>query len=213
MLPDIRAVIAAVVAAMGLLMISFGLVATFRVAQDLRAGVLQADLAQRGRSPVPVGSEARTIPIIEALEPPPATHEYAEALEATPVTPVITAAPLLEPIPVTPVIVAAPLPEPIAPASEPPTPPAELPIGGPLPEQIAAVHAEPPPRNVAAEKAAKKAAARKARASRIARERKAAARRAVQIRRARQNAAAASDNGFANPFGNSFGNSPFGQRN
>ena len=37
MLPDIRAVIAAIAAAIGLLMISFGLVATFRVAQDSRA--------------------------------------------------------------------------------------------------------------------------------------------------------------------------------
>ena len=63
MLPDIRAVIAAVVVAIGLLTISFGLVATFRVAQDVRAGVLQADLAQRGRAPLPANSDARTIPI------------------------------------------------------------------------------------------------------------------------------------------------------
>ena len=41
MLPDIRAVIAAIVTAVGLLTISFGMVAAFRVAQDDRAGFLQ----------------------------------------------------------------------------------------------------------------------------------------------------------------------------
>ena len=50
MLPDFRAVVAAVIAAIALLAISFGVAATFRVAQDNRAGSLQADLAQRGRA-------------------------------------------------------------------------------------------------------------------------------------------------------------------
>ena len=49
MLPNIRAVIAAVAAALGLLTISFGMAAAFRVAQDDRAGFLHAELAQRGR--------------------------------------------------------------------------------------------------------------------------------------------------------------------
>ena len=66
MLPDIRAVIAAIAAAIGLLMISFGLVATFRVAQDSRAASLQADLAQRGRASPP---EHRPIGIIETPGP------------------------------------------------------------------------------------------------------------------------------------------------
>jgi hypothetical protein len=211
MLPDIRAVMAAVVAAIGLMIISFALVATFRVAQDVRAGVLQADLAQRGRSPAPVDAEPRVISIIAAPEPPAAGPEYAEALEAVPVTPVLAAAPLAEPVPVTPVIVAAPLAEPVPPAPE-PAPRAEPPMGGPLPEQIAAVHVEAPPRDLATERAARKKAAQKARAARLARERKTAARRAAQMR-ARQKAAASSNNVFGEPFGTSFGTNTFEQRN
>jgi hypothetical protein len=207
MLPGIRAVIAAVATAVGLLMISFGMVATFRVAQDLRAGVLQADLAQRGRSPAPSDAGPRAIPIIAAPEPPPARPEYAEALEAAPVTPVLAAPPLAEPVPITPVLIAAPLAEPA-----PPGPRAEPPMGGPLPEQIAAIQVEAPPRDLATERAAKKKAAQKARAARLARERKATARRAAQIR-ARRKAAASSNNVFGDPFGASFGTDTFGQRN
>lgn len=202
MLPDIRAIIAAVVTAIGLLTISFGLVATFRVAQDLRAGVLQADLAQRGRMPLPVNSEPHLVRIVETPPPPPPPKpQFAETLAAVPVAPVIAA---------------APLPEPTALAPEPPAPPAEPPVGGPLPEQVAAVHTEAPPRNIVAEKAAKKATAQKAtaqkaRAARIARERKTAARRAAQVRRARQKAAVSSNTTFGDPFGNTFGNNAFGQ--
>lgn len=175
MLPDIRAVIAAIVMAIGLLTISFGLVATFRVAQDVRAGVLQADLAQRGRTPLPVNTEPRAILIIETPDPsPPPKPHYAETLE---------------PVPIAPVLAAATLAEPVAAAPESPVPPTEPPIGGPLPEQLAAVHTDAPPRDIAAERAAKKAAVKKLRAARLARERK--ARRAAQIRRARQSAASA----------------------
>ena len=49
MLPDIRAVVAAVFAAIALLAVSFGVAATFRVAQESRTGSLQADLARRSR--------------------------------------------------------------------------------------------------------------------------------------------------------------------
>src|SRR5262245_1807660 len=47
MLPGIRAVIAAIVAAAALLAGSFAVVATFQVARDDRGTVLRADLAQR----------------------------------------------------------------------------------------------------------------------------------------------------------------------
>lgn len=206
MLPDIRAVIAAVVAAVGLLTISFVLVASFRVAQDVRAGVLQADLAQRGRTSLPVNAGPRATPIIASSEPPTAKPEYAEALEAIPVIPVVEAAALVEPVPVTPVVAAAPLAAPAVP--EPQAPPAEPPIGGPLPGQIAAVHPDAPPRDIAAERAEKKAAVKTLRAQRLARARKVAARRAAQLRRARQSATSADT--FGNPFGTSFGTNTFG---
>jgi hypothetical protein len=207
MLPNIRAVIVAVLAAFGLLTISFALLASFRVAQDVRAGVLQADLAQRGRVPLPVNAEPRATPIIAAPEPPAAKPEYAEALEAMPVRPVLAAATLVEPVPVTPVVAAAPLAAPTAP--EPQLPPTEPPIGGPLPERIAAVHTQAPPRDIAAERAAKQAAVKTLRAQRLARERKAAARRAAQLRRARQSRAASAD-AFGTPFGTSSRTSTFG---
>src|SRR5882724_5839074 len=65
MLPNIGAVIAAIVTAVGLLTISFGMVAAFRVAQDDRAGFLHAELAQRGRQPVPAGATPGTILIVD----------------------------------------------------------------------------------------------------------------------------------------------------
>jgi len=74
MLPNIRAVLGAIVAAIVLLMMSFGLVATLRVAQDSRAGVLHADLAQRTRTVIPPNIEARAVVLVEKpapLEPNP----------------------------------------------------------------------------------------------------------------------------------------------
>src|SRR4051794_41237601 len=74
MLPNIRAVVGATVAAVVLLMISFGLVATLRVAQDSRAGVLHADLAQRSRTVIPPSNEARAVVLVDKpapLEPNP----------------------------------------------------------------------------------------------------------------------------------------------
>src|SRR5205085_3779397 len=66
MLPDIRAVIAAIVGATALMMIAFGVIAMFRVAQESRAGLLHADLAQRGRAAPP---EHRPVAIIETPGP------------------------------------------------------------------------------------------------------------------------------------------------
>ena len=50
-------------------MISFALVATYRVAQQHQAGSLQADLAKRGRAAFPAQSGERQIPIIETPGP------------------------------------------------------------------------------------------------------------------------------------------------
>jgi hypothetical protein len=180
MLPDIRAVIAAMVAAVGLLLISFALVSTYRIAQQHQAGSLQTDLAKRGQT-VPAPSGDRAVPIIET----PGPH----------LTPVET--------------VAATLAEPAPPMAAIETPPAEPPIGGPLaaaPESTRNVAAENPSRidtrawqQAAAEKA------RKARAARIARERKAAAWRAAQARRARQKQTPAfGSNSFGGSFGGTF---------
>jgi hypothetical protein len=175
MLPDIRAVIAALFAAVGLLMIAFGAVAMFRVAQDSH-GAVQADLAKRGRS-----------------APPPLSGQQ--------VTVVDTPGPHIAPFPPLPVVEVkdAPIadirdaPSPIADAPPAPpadaaTPPAEPRIGGPL--------AEAKPGQ--AERAAKHAAAKKARAVRLARERKAAARRAAQARAKQQQPATPSGNSFGN---------------
>src|SRR5580765_4985452 len=65
MLPNIRAVIAAIVTAVGLLTMSFGMVAAFRVAQDDRAGFLHAELTQRGRQAVPASAAPRAILIVD----------------------------------------------------------------------------------------------------------------------------------------------------
>ena len=186
MLPDIRAVIAAMVAAVGLLLISFALVSTYRIAQQHQAGSLQTDLAKRGQT-VPAPSGDRAVPIIETPGP------HLTPVETTP--PVETvAATVAEPAPSMPPIE---------------TPPAEPPIGGPLaaaPESTRNVAAENPSRidtrawqQAAAEKA------RKARAARIARERKAAAWRAAQARRAKQKQTPAfGSNSFGGSFGGTF---------
>ena len=226
MLPNIRAVLGAIVAAVALLAISFGLVATFRVAQDTRIGMLQADLAQRGRSFIPASQESR--PALPVDKPTP--------LEANPVAVVeIRQAPEIpEEAPETPmaVVLAVPQPEPPVtdlpvtellatevPAIKPPS--ADPPMGGPL-AQDTPIHSGQPARKavdaIAAKNAKKKAeqvAAKKAatiaRAQRLARERKAAARKArAALARAKQQPLSSFDNA---PRGNSFGasgNSAFG---
>jgi len=200
MLPDIRAAVAAIFAAIALLAISFGVAATFRVAQESRTGPLQADLAQRTRVFIQPSSEQRSVLLIDApapLEPiPVAAVEVKEAPDIPPPAEV-AAAPQAEP---------APLPEP---AVQPPA--AEPPMGGPLevavrseePVDIAAEHA-------AEKQKAKKSAAKKARAARerIARQRKAAARRAAQLR-AKQ-LAGSPNNALGNSFGD-FGGQTFRQ--
>lgn len=240
MLPGTRAVITAVVAAIGLLAITFALAATFHVAQEVRGGVLQANLAERGRSAMPVNSALRPIPIIAVPERGGAKPEYAESLAPLPVAPVVMAASLVEPVPVVPVTTAALRAE-AAPAITPapptePTPPAQVvaaasiteppafgagvpmpaprprsadpPMGGPLPERLAAVHVDPPVRDLANEQAARKAAIKKSRYSRLARERR-AARRAARLR-TQDDSSSVLPKLFANPFDWSFGSNTFG---
>jgi hypothetical protein len=182
MLPDIRAVIAATVAAIGLLLISFALVTTYRTAQQHQGGSLQADLAKRGRAASPAQSGERQIPIVETPDPRRAVPVQAEPTGIVPPAQAISAPPVPEPEPPAPVVA--------APQVERPAPRAEAPIGGPLaapPESSRSVAGENPSRvDSSALQRAVAEKARKARAARIARERKAAARRAAQSRRARQ---------------------------
>jgi hypothetical protein len=214
MLPNIRVVLGAVVAAVVLLAMSFALVATFRVAQDTRIGMLQADLAQRGRSFIPASEESR--PALLADQPAP--------LEANPVAAVeIQDAPEIpKEAPETPMgaVLAVPQGEPRAtelPVAELPAtqilaiepPSAEPPMGGPLVQDTFYRSGQPTPQavdEIAAQKAKKKAeqaAAKKARAQRLARERKAAARKArAALDRAKQQSASSFGNA---PPGNSFG--------
>jgi type IV secretory pathway VirB10-like protein len=194
MLPDIRAVVAAIFAAIALLAISFGVAATFRVAQESSTGPLQADLAQRTRTFVPASGEQRTVLLIDTpapLEPVPVSAVEVKDAPDIPPPVEIAAAPQAEP---------APPPEPAVQPSA-----AEPPLGGPL-KIVAARSEEPVDRAAvrAAEKErAKRAAAKKARAARerIARQRKAAARRAAEAR-AKQQASSFNNN---STFGNSFG--------
>jgi membrane protein involved in colicin uptake len=213
MLPNIRVVLGAIVAAVVLLAMSFALVATFRVAQDTRIGVLQADLAQRGRSFIPASEESRLgLPADKpaALEANPvAAVEIQEAPEITkeaPETPMAVALAVAQGEPPATDLPVAELPATEIAAVKPPS--AEPPVGGPLVRTLD--QAGPPaPRamEIAAKRAKKRAeqaAAKKARVQRLARERKAAARkaRAAQTRAQRQQSVSSFDNA---PPGNSFG--------
>jgi hypothetical protein len=231
MLPDIRAVIAAIVTAVGLLTISFGMVAAFRVAQDDHAGFLHAELAQRGRQPVPASAAPGTILIVDTspmtvLPMPAAEIPVSVAANAAPA--VIetraeaasasdTPAAIKDTEAGQPVMVAAAAPVSEAPAvqeREIALPPArEPPVGGPFSEVV------PPSmqnsirlHNAAVQRAARAAAIKKARAVRLARERRIAARRAAAARRAKQTPTASF--GWNNPQTNysydSFNNSGFG---
>ncbi len=232
MLPNLRAVLAAIVAAVGLLVGTFALVAILRVAQENRTGPLHADLVQRSRTlAVPASIEPRAIAPVEKpapLEPNPVQAvEMSDAVEIPP--PIVAAAPHLpatEPIeppadaPTQAAVTdaAPPLPAPAAVTEA--VPPAEPPMGGPLPEHALATHTAKAPGRIvdhaAAKRKAKQEAARKARAARLARlarERKAAARKA----RAAQGQAQTQQQTFGVPnntpfgsFGN-FGNNSFGR--
>jgi len=211
MLPDIRSVLIAVIATLGLLIGAFGLVAAFRVAQESRSGSFQAEFAQRSRVLVAANGAPRTIAPIENPAP----------LEANPVRPVVIEnAPDIAP----PIAVASSQPEPpaIEPPVEPPPfvaaaaesvsaavdPPSAPPVGGPLVEPADATHtAQPPHRGVTRAAAVGKvqqealAKARAARVARIARATAARRARAVQAR-AKQAATPASNVSFGS-FGNS----------
>src|SRR5882672_7295349 len=216
MLPDIRAVIAAIVTALGLLTLSFGMVAAFRVAQDDRAGFLHAELAQRGRQPAPVGATPGTtlivdtspmtvapmlaaeLPVQVAANPAPVVVETKAEAESASVVPVaIKGVEASQPV-----VVAAAAPVSEAPAIQereialPSS--GVLPVGGPFaeiapPSAQNSIHQH----SAAVLRAARAAAIKKARAVRLARERRIAARRAAAARRARQTPAAAF--GWNNP--------------
>ena len=134
MLPDIRAVFAALVAAIGLMMIAFGAVAAFRVAQESHSGSLQADLAKRGQAVAPQSRQRFTV--IETPGPhmaPPPPLPVIE-VKTAPVGAEVSSIPVVrETAPDVPPI-AAPREAAIVPA-------AETPIGGPLAEP-AATHSE-----------------------------------------------------------------------
>jgi hypothetical protein len=227
MLPDLRAVLAATIATVGLLMLAFGAVAAFRVAQG-QHDTLQSDLAKRARmaelapparhpirvidTPGPHIAPFPPLPIIEVKEAPIASFviDRPAPVVAVPsvAPPEPPAAAVTPPEPAAPPSAAAP-----PPVTDPPpvavSPTPEPAIGGPF--------AEPGPPTEAqraaakAEQARKLAAAKKARAARLARQRKAAARRAA-LARARQQQPPQPTTSFGNGFGNSGFNGGFGQQ-
>jgi len=81
MLPDIRAVIAAMVAATGLMIVAFAAVAAFRVAQETRVASLQADLA-RAHTTKP---EPRPVMVIDTPGPTLLAKAPAEPAAPAPV--------------------------------------------------------------------------------------------------------------------------------
>lgn len=181
-MPDIRAVIAAMMAATGLLMIAFALVVTYRVAQQHQAGSLQEDLVKRGRAALPAQSGERPVLIIERPGPHLAVPvETAKPTEIVPPAETVSAPPVAEP-----------------------EPPARVAALAAPPESSRNAAAENPSQiDTRALQRAAAARARKARAGRIARERKAALRHAAQARRAKQSAAPAT-NSFGSSFGGTF---------
>ena len=210
MLPDMRAVFAALVAAIGLLMIAFGAVAALRVAQESHAGSFQTDLARRGQTVLP--NPSQRVAVIETpgphLAPPPPLPVV--EVQIAPVGAEVSVIPVARETVQQAVQTTAQGAPPVTVAAQrEDEPPAvvETPVGGPL-------AAPAPPQSEAhrvvarAERAKKLAAARKAREARIARQRKAAAvRRAAQARAKQQAATPSFNNGFGNQ---SFGNSGFG---
>ncbi len=189
MLPDIRAVSAAFVAAIGLLMIAFAAVAAVRVAQESRFASLQSDLARRGQAAPP--QTGQRVAVIETPGPhiaPPPPLPVVE-IKTAPVGAEVSALPLvpeMEPEPeAAPIAIAAPREEAIVPV-------AEAPVGGPL-AGLAPARSE-----------ADRAAAKRARQARLTRQRKIVAARRAALARANAKQAAASS------FNNGFGKSGFG---
>jgi hypothetical protein len=216
MLPDIRAVIAAIVAAVGLLSAAFGLVATLRVAQQQHSASFQADLAARGRPVLPASATPSAPPgeRVVLIVDTPGPHLAPPARSPVPVNaPAEDPAP--EPVPPAPAVAVqtlalAPLVVPAAPAVDPPQaaphaqapqprPPAEATQATPPTEAAQATPpSDPPiggpllaePPRSASDNSAnrKRAAAEKARKVRAARiaRERKAAKRAAQARRAKQ---------------------------
>jgi len=200
MLPDIRAVSAAFVAAIGLLMIAFAAVAAVRVAQESRFASLQSDLARRGQAAPP--QTGQRVAVIETPGPhiaPPPPLPVVE-IKTAPVGAEVSALPLvpeMEPEPeAAPIAIAAPREEAIVPV-------AEAPVGGPL-AGLAPARSEADRAAAKEERARKLAAAKRARQARLTRQRKIVAARRAALARANAKQAAASS------FNNGFGNSGFG---
>ena len=111
MLPNIRAVVAAMAAAITLLIVAFGVVAMLRVAQESRAGSLRADLARRGE-PQPVMVIETPGPTLLAkapeVEAPPPADEPAPAATEPPAMEREQAPQPVAAIPETPPIAAVP---------------------------------------------------------------------------------------------------------
>src|SRR5438105_802698 len=84
MLPDLRAVIAAIIATLGVVMVAFGVTATIRVAQDDAKSPLEAAKA-RPRAEI---ARSDAVPIIAVPErvPRPAPSLAATSLPAAPAT-------------------------------------------------------------------------------------------------------------------------------
>jgi len=199
MLPGIRSVLIAIIAAISLLIGAFGLVATFRVAQESRSGPLRTELAQRSRVPVTANSDPLTLAPVEKPAPLEAIPVRPVTIADTPDIPPLVAAPAsqteagaseplapseppaveprpaearsIEPPPA--VVAAAPIAEQAALEPSRAEAPAEPPMGGPSPEeQAAAAHVIQPPHERADHAAAQNKSrqeARKARAARLAR--------------------------------------------
>jgi hypothetical protein len=229
MLPDIRAVIAAIVTVVGLLTISFGMVAAFRVAQDDRAGFLHAELTQRGRLPLPISAVPRAILIVDTapMTVPPMPAAELPVQLASNTTPVVieTKAETASASDIRATIKNAEVGQPltvaaVAPVSEAPAiqereitlpPPAEPPVGGPFAE-VAPPSAQNSLRqhSAAVQRAARAATIKKARAVRLARERRIAARRAAAARAAQTSGAFGWNTPQTNYSFDSFNNRGFG---
>jgi hypothetical protein len=188
MLPGIRSVLIAIIAALGLLIGAFGVVAAFRVAQESRSGSFQAEFAQRSRVLVAANREPHDSAPTETPAPLEANPVRPVVIENAPdIAPPVVAAtspvelaaiepasqldsPAVEPAPAEsqstepPPAVMAAAPESESAAVDPPA--AEPPMGGPLPEQAEATHTPQQPHRgvnrVATLKKAHEEAARKA---------------------------------------------------
>jgi DNA polymerase-3 subunit gamma/tau len=119
MLPDARAAIAALVAAVGLLMAGFGVAATFRVAQESRPSPLQAARSALLAEPPPRDMPG---PVMAQEDAAPASADNDNPGETASVAPPV-ASPPVEPAP----LIAAPAPAPAIVAAAPAASPSDTP--------------------------------------------------------------------------------------